>query len=61
MPVVRVLVLLLLISSVLLFLLYALTGKADYKNRGLTVLKWTLLAGFGFFAVLIFQRLTQSG
>ena len=55
---VRALVLFLLVASALLFLLYAATGKARYKNGGLIVLKWTLLSGFGFFAVLIAQRLT---
>jgi hypothetical protein len=58
MPVLRVLLLLLLFACAVLFLLYAVTGQARYKNLGLMVLKWTLLAGFGFFAVLIFQRLT---
>lgn len=55
---VRALVLSLLVASVVLFLLYAATGQVRYKSWGLIVLKWTLLAGFGFFAVLIFQRLT---
>ena len=58
MPVIRALVLLLLLACSVLFLLYAGTGQARYKSFGLIVLKWTLLAGFGFFAVLIFQRLT---
>ena len=58
MPVLRALVLLLLLASALLFLMYAVTGQSRYKNLGFIVLKWTLLAGFGFFAVLIFQRLT---
>ena len=58
MPVLRALVLLLLLASALLFLMYAVTGQVRYKNLGFIVLKWTLLAGFGFFAVLIFQRLT---
>ena len=55
---VRSLVLLLLAASAVLFLLYALTGQARYKKWGLVVLQWTLLAGFGFFAVLIYQRLS---
>ena len=58
MPVLRALVLLMLLASAVLFLLFAVTGQARYKKFGLTLLKWTLLAGFGFFAVLIFQRLT---
>ena len=58
MLVLRALVLLLLLASALLFLMYAVTGQSRYNNLGFIVLKWTLLAGFGFFAVLIFQRLT---
>ena len=54
---VRALVLLMLLASALLFLAFAITGQARYKNYGMIVLKWTLLAGFGFFAVLIAQRL----
>ena len=56
MVVVRSLVLLLLVASAILFLLHALTGQARYKQWGFVVLQWTLLAGFGFFAVLIFQH-----
>ena len=58
MPFVRALFLLLLLTSAVLFLLYAVTGHIRYKKWGLIVLKWTLLAGFGFFAVLIAQRLS---
>lgn len=57
MIVVRSLVLLLLAACAGLFLLYAVTGQARYKQWGLVVLQWTLFAGFGFFAVLIYQRL----
>ena len=32
---------------------YAATGQARYKRIGLVVLKWTLIAAFGFFAVLV--------
>jgi hypothetical protein len=28
-----------------------------WRRRGLIVVKWTVLAGFGFFAVLILERL----
>lgn len=57
MPFVRALFLLLLLVCAGLFLSYAVTGQARFKQLGLIVLKWTLVAGFGFFAVLIFQRL----
>ena len=58
MLVLRWLVLLMLIASIALFVFYALTGQAHYKRYGLIVLTATLLVGFGFFAVLIFQRLS---
>ena len=32
------------------------TGQARFKRYGLMILKWTLIAGFGFFAVLILER-----
>ena len=49
-------ILLLLLASGVCFALYAGTGQARYRQWGLVVLKWTLLAAFGFFAVLIFER-----
>ena len=48
-----------LVVTALLFLAFAITGQTRYKNYGMIVLKWTLLAGFGFFAVLIAQRLAS--
>jgi hypothetical protein len=53
----RWLLLALLIGAAVSFLLFALTGQARYKRYGLITLKWTLIAGFVFFAVLIAQRL----
>ena len=50
-------ILLLLLASGVCFALYAGTGQARYRQWGLVVLKWTLLAAFGFFAVLIFERI----
>ena len=32
------------------------TGQMKYRRLGWIVLKWTLLAAFGFFAVLIAER-----
>ena len=48
--------LLLLLAAGVCFAFYAGTGQARYRQWGLVVLKWTLLAAFGFFAVLIFER-----
>jgi hypothetical protein len=53
----RSIILLLLLAAVVLFLLYAGTGQVRFRRFGLTVLKWTLVAAFGFFAVLILVRI----
>ncbi|HYF17716.1 MAG TPA: hypothetical protein VEA40_07575 [Ramlibacter sp.] len=50
-------ILLLLLAAGVCFAFYAGTGQAQYKRWGLVVLKWTLLAAFGFFAVLAVERL----
>lgn len=47
---------LLLLAAGASFALYAATGRPHYKRWGLLILKWTLLAAFGFFAVLILER-----
>jgi membrane-associated PAP2 superfamily phosphatase len=38
------------------FALYVGTGQAHFKRFGLLMLKWCVLAGLGFFAVLILER-----
>lgn len=52
----RWLVLLLLLVSAVSFMFYAGTGQARFRRFGLIILKWTLIAAFGFFAVLILER-----
>ncbi len=52
----RWLILLLLIGALVSFIFYAGTGQARYKRYGLITLKWTLIAGLGFFIVLILER-----
>lgn len=54
---VRTLIFLLLLSAGVSFALYVYTSQPRFKRFGLTVLKWTLLAAFVFFAVLIVERL----
>ena len=49
--------LLLLLAAGVSFAFYAATGQAGYRRWGLVILKWTLLAAFGFFAVLVLERL----
>ena len=53
----RWLVMLLLLSAVVCFMLYAGTGQLRFQRLGLTILKYTLIAAFGFFAVLILERI----
>lgn len=53
----RWLIFLLLIGAAVCFAFYAGTGQVRYKRWGLLTLKWTLLAAFGFFAVLVLQRI----
>jgi hypothetical protein len=48
---------LLLVASVLCFAMFIGTREPVWRQRGVVVLKWTLLAAAGFFAVLILERL----
>jgi hypothetical protein len=48
---------LLLVAAVLCFAMYIGTGQVVWRRRGVVVLKWTVLAALGFFAVLILERL----
>ncbi len=52
----RWLILLLLLGAVVSFIFFAATGQPRFKRFGLVILKWTLIAAFGFFAVLILER-----
>ena len=49
-------ILLLRLVAGVCFVFYAGTGQPRFKRWGWIVLKWTLLAAFGFFAVLIAER-----
>jgi hypothetical protein len=49
---------LLLLAGILCFAMYIGTGQAVWRHRGLVIIKWTVLAGLGFFAVVIAERLT---
>ena len=49
-------ILLLLLVAGVSFAFYAGTGQLKYRRFGWIVLKWTLLAALGFFAVLIAER-----
>lgn len=53
----RWVVLLLLLACIVLFVFFVATGQDRFKRLGLTILTWTLVAAFGFFAVLILERI----
>jgi hypothetical protein len=53
----RLLIGLLLFSAVVCFAFSIATGQPRWRRMGLVILKWTLVAGLGFFAVLILERL----
>jgi hypothetical protein len=51
---------LLLVAGLLCFAMYIGTGQVTWRQRGLVILKWTVLAALGFFAVLILERLAVA-
>lgn len=48
---------LLLVAGIGCFAAYVATGQTVWRQRGLVIVKWTVLAALGFFAVLILERL----
>jgi hypothetical protein len=52
----RWLFLLMLISAGVCFVFYIGTGQQRFRRWGLLILKWALIAAFGFFAVMILER-----
>jgi hypothetical protein len=57
MVIARLLFGLLAVAGLLCFAMYIGTSEPVWRRRGLLIIKWTLVAGFGFFAVLILERL----
>lgn len=53
----RALVLLMLGAGLVCFGCYAVTGELRYRALGLRLVKWTIVAGLVFFAVLLIERL----
>lgn len=50
---------LLLLAGILCFGMYIATSQPVWRQRGLVIVKWTVLAGLGFFAVLVLERLAR--
>lgn len=53
----RGLIMLLLAAGLVSFALYIATGQVRYRRFGLVIVKWTVVAALGFFAVLVLERL----
>ena len=56
MVVFRALLLLLLVAAIVCFGLYVGTGQKRWLALGLAIVKWTVIAALGFFAVLLLER-----
>jgi hypothetical protein len=57
MLIIRTVVLLLMVAGVLCFAMYIGTGQLRWRGYGIRIVKWTVLAGLAFFAVLLLERL----
>jgi hypothetical protein len=57
MPVFRTLLFLLLVAALLSFAMYVGTGQRRWRQLGLVIVKWTVVAALGFFAVLLLERM----
>ena len=51
---------LLALAGILCLAAYLATGRPVWKARGYVILKWTVLAGLGFFAIILLDRLARS-
>lgn len=56
----RALFALLAVAAILCFAMYVGTSQRRWLLLGWQIVKWTLVAGFGFFAVLILERLALA-
>ena len=53
----RFLIFFLLLAAGVSFAFYIGTGQQRFRSWGLKILKWGVIAGLGFFGVLILERL----
>jgi hypothetical protein len=47
----------LLIAAGVCFAFYIGTGQVRFRQYGIVILKWTVIAALGFFGVLVLERL----
>ncbi len=53
----RWVLMLLLVAAAVSFAFYAGTGQERFRRFGLVILKWMVIAGLCFFAVLFIERM----
>jgi hypothetical protein len=56
----RIIIALLLVAGLLCFAMYVGTSDVRWRQRGVLIVKWTVIAGLGFFAVVILERLARA-
>lgn len=56
----RLVFMLLLVAGVLCLGLYIATGQKLWRQRGLLIVKWTVIAGLAGAAVLLLERLAMA-
>ena len=56
----RAILLLLLLAGLACFVMYVITGKPRWRALGISLVKWTVIAALGVFAVLAAQRLIEG-
>ena len=49
---------LLLLSGLVCFAAFVATGNTVWRQRGMVIVKWTLIAVLGFAAVILLERMT---
>ena len=57
---VRALVVLLLVTGAAFLVAYMVTGQKRYQVAAVRIVKWTVIAALGFFAVLIVEQLATT-
>jgi len=53
----RWILLLLGLAAIVCFAMYIGTGQGRYRQYGLVIIKWVVIAGLAFFGVLVLERL----
>jgi hypothetical protein len=55
----RWIVLLLMVAALVCFAMYIGTSQMRWRALGVRIVKWTVIAGLGFFGVLLLERMAM--